>query len=124
MLGLLGFWGALSATFSDSEMVKHGYCAINLGLVVAGSVLARRTFVVFGGLGVASYLGHLAHNVFEDSLLFPFALTLIGLAAIGTGIVWQRNEDAIKARLQRIRPGLLARALQARGAGNPPRALS
>ena len=124
LFGLIGFWGALSATSSDSELAKLGYCAINLGLILAGAILARRTFVVFGGLGVASYLGHLAHNVFEDSLLFPFTLTLIGLAAIGAGVVWQRNEDAIEGRLQRVRPGLLTRALQARGAGNPPGALS
>ena len=117
LFGLLGFWGALTATSSDSELAKLGYCAINLGLILAGGVLARRTFVVFGGLGVANYLGHLAHNVFEDSLLFPFALSLIGLATIGAGIAWQRNEEVIEARLQRLRPRLLEQALQARTPG-------
>lgn len=114
LFGLLGFWSALSATSSDSELAKLGYCAINLGLIVGGAVLARRTFVVFGGLGVAAYLGHLAHDVFRDSLLFPFALTLIGLATIAAGIVWQRHEPAIEARLGRVRPAWLRRALDAR----------
>jgi hypothetical protein len=52
-------------------------------------VLSRRVFAVFGGLGVAGYLGYLASHLFRDSLLFPFALTLIGLAVIGAGLWWQ-----------------------------------
>ncbi|MDZ7748520.1 MAG: DUF2157 domain-containing protein [Halofilum sp. (in: g-proteobacteria)] len=50
LFGLLGFWGALSSLDSHSELAALGYCAINLALVAAGAVLARRTFVVFGGL--------------------------------------------------------------------------
>lgn len=104
LFGLLGFWGALSATSSDSELAKLGYCLINVGLVVAGAALARRTFVVFGGLGVAGYLGYLAHDVFADSLLFPFVLTLIGLGIMGAGIAWQRHEVRIEARLRPLLP--------------------
>ncbi len=108
LFGLLGFWSALSVTSSDSELAMLGYCGINVGLVLAGALLARRTFVVFGGLGVAMYLGHLAHDVFADSLLFPFALTLIGLAIIAAGIAWNRHEDAIYARLRIRRPSVEA----------------
>lgn len=110
LFGLVGFWGALSATSSDSELAKLGYCAVNLGLIAGGAVLARRTFVVFGGLGVAAYLGHLAHDVFRDSLLFPFALTLIGLGVIAAGIAWQRHETVIEARLRAHLPAALRRA--------------
>ena len=109
LFGLLGFWGALSATSSDSELARLGYCAVNLALIAGGAVLARRTFVVFGGLGVAGYLGHLAHDVFRDSLLFPFALTLIGLGVIAAGIAWQRHEGAIEARLRARLPVALQR---------------
>lgn len=35
---------------------------------------------VFGGLRIAGYLGHLSYRVFNDSLVFPFTLSLIGLA--------------------------------------------
>lgn len=110
LFGLLGFWGALSSTMSNSELAKFGYFAVNLGLVLAGAVLARRTFLVFGGLGVAAYLGHLAHDVFRDSLLFPFALTLIGLGVIAAGIAWQRREAVIDARVRRHLPAALLRA--------------
>ena len=117
LFGLLGFWGALSATSSDSELAKLGYCAINLGLIGAGIVLARRTFAVFGGLGVAAYLGHLAHDVFRDSLLFPFALTLIGLAIIAAGVAWQRHEAELEARLRPLLPERLAAAIDRRRQG-------
>jgi len=35
----------------------------------------------------AGYLGYLAGRVFKDSLLFPFALSLIGLAIIALGVL-------------------------------------
>jgi len=107
LFGLLGFWGALSATSTDSELGKLIYFSINLGLVAVGAVLARRTFAVFGGLGVAGYLGHLAHDVFRDSLLFPFALTLIGLGIIGAGVLWQRHERELEDRLRPLLPQAL-----------------
>jgi hypothetical protein len=38
--------------------------------------------------------------VFKDSLVFPFALTLIGLGVIYLGILWQRHEAVISQRLR------------------------
>ena len=63
-------------------------------------------------LGLALYLGHLAEKVFKDSLLFPFALSLIGIAIIAAGLGYHRRRDSIAtwldARLppsvQRLRP--------------------
>jgi uncharacterized iron-regulated membrane protein len=37
--------------------------------------------------------------VFKDSLLFPFALTLLGLAVVALGVWWQRREQAIRDTL-------------------------
>ncbi len=62
-------------------------------MILIGAVLGRRVFAVFGGLGIAGYLGHLSYRVFKDSLVFPFALSLIGLAIIWLGVIWQRRED-------------------------------
>jgi len=104
LAGLLAFWGGLSAMNSDSEWSKFGYLCINLLLIATGAVLSRRAFAVFGGMGVAGYLGHLASHVFKDSLMFPFALSLIGFAIIGLGILWQRREQAITRRLRGLLP--------------------
>jgi len=77
-------------------------------------VLGRRVFAVFGGLGIAAYLGHLARQVFADSLLFPFALTLIGLAIVAAGIWWQKNEARLSAALRTRLPAGWRELLQAR----------
>ncbi len=115
LFGVLAFWGGLSLMDSDSELSKFLYCCINLLLIGVGAILDRRVFVVFGGLGVAGYLGHLAYEVFEDSLLFPFVLTLIGLAVIFLGVMWQRHEADITRRLRVLLPAELRELLNNRG---------
>ncbi|HEX4927381.1 MAG TPA: DUF2157 domain-containing protein [Burkholderiales bacterium] len=104
IFGVLTFWGGLTSMSSDSELGKLLYCGINLLMIAIGAALARRVFAVFGGLGVAFYLGHLSHTIFKDSMLFPVALTAIGLAIIGAGIYWQRHEAAIGQRLRSFLP--------------------
>jgi len=100
LFGVLAFWGGLTLQHSDSELSKFLYFCINLAMIAVGAALSRRVFAVFGGLGVAWYLSHLAHTVFKDSMLFPFILTLIGLGVIWAGVLWQRNEQKITARLR------------------------
>ena len=102
LLGVVTFWGALSARESSSELVRAGYAALNVLMLVLGAMLQRRVFAVCAGLGLALYLGHLSHRVFRDSLWFPLALTLIGLGVMAAGILWQRHEA-------RLRVALLAR---------------
>ena len=99
LFGVLALWGGLSLMKSDNELSKFIYLLINLGLIATGAALSRRIFVICGGLGVAGYLGHLAHDLFKDSLLFPFVLTFIGLAVIGLGIKWQKYEGRIQRRM-------------------------
>ena len=107
LLGMLTFWGALSARQSTSEVAKLMYALLNVGFVLLGAVLDRRVFTVCGGLGVALYLGDVSVRLFRDSLLFPLALTLVGLAVIGCGIGWQRREARIRARLWQALPPTL-----------------
>lgn len=108
LAGVLAFWGALSSMSSDNELNKFIYCCINLVMILVGATLSRRVFVVFGGLGIAFYLGHLSYDVFKDSMLFPFALTVIGLAIIAIGIIWQRYEQQINKCLLQFLPNVLS----------------
>jgi hypothetical protein len=103
--GVLTFWGALSAMDSGSELGKLLYCLVNVLMIGIGAALSRRVFAVFGGFGLAGYLGHLSYTVFRDSLMFPLALTAIGIAVIAAGVVWQRREAAIGASLRQWLPG-------------------
>ena len=104
IFGTLMFWGGLSLHDSDSELGKFIYALINLALVFVGAAIGRRVFTVFGAMGVSFYLGYLSHEVFRDSLLFPLALTLLGLGVVALGVWWQRHEAAIAARLARYVP--------------------
>jgi hypothetical protein len=104
LFGVLAFWCGLSLMRSDSELDKFIYLCINLLMIVIGSVLSRRVFAVFGGLGSAGYLGHLAYEVFKDSLLFPVVLAAIGFGVIYLGIVWQRHEQTFTSRLRGLLP--------------------
>ena len=114
VFGALAFWGALTAMNSHGEWARLGYAGINVAMILLGAILGRRVFAVFGGLGLAFYLGDLAMRVFADSLMFPLALSAIGLGIVGLGIVWQRNEarftEILRAPLPAALQELLARA--------------
>ena len=99
LFGAIMFWCGLSLRESSAEWAKLVYALINVALVLLGAAIARRVFTVLGAFGVAGYLGYLSYRVFKDSLLFPFALTLLGLGVVALGIWWQRHEDRINARL-------------------------
>ncbi len=104
IFGVTAFWTGLSMTSSNNEWSKLLYCLMNVAMILTGATLGRRVFVVFGGFGVAGYLGYLAYEVFENSLMFPIALTFIGLAIIWLGIVWQRNEQRLSDQLRGFLP--------------------
>jgi hypothetical protein len=114
LFGVLTFWSGLSLLESGSELGKLAYCGINVLMILIGAVLGRRVFAVFGGLGVAFYLGHLSWQVFKDSLVFPFALSLIGFAIIWLGVLWQRREAQWSARLRGFLPAPLRELVEAR----------
>jgi hypothetical protein len=104
VFGVIAFWGGLSMLDSNSEVNKFIYLCINLIMIMVGATISRKVFVVFGGLGAAGYLGHLAYEVFEDSMVFPFVLTFIGLGIIYLGIIWQKHEEAIGKKLRGVLP--------------------
>ncbi len=114
LFGVIAFWGGLSMMSSDNELSKFLYFCINLAMIGIGAILTRRVFAIFGGLGAAGYLGYLAHNVFKGSVIFPFALTFIGLGIIYLGILWQRHESRLGHKLRSLLPEPL-RVLVERG---------
>lgn len=102
LFGAVAAWGAITASDSSSETGRLIYALFNGGLVLFGAIIGRRIFTILGAAGVALYLGHLAFELFRDSLLFPLALSAIGLAMVGAGLFWQKREAAIHQRLQAL----------------------
>ena len=113
LFGMLAFWFGLSLRESDSELAKFAYCLINIVLLIVGTALRRRVFAVFGGIGIAIYLGYLANEVFKDSLIFPVVLSFIGLGVIWLGMLWQRNEQKLGRHLRAILPERLRQVIAA-----------
>jgi len=114
LFGTIAFWGGLSLMNSDSELSKFFYMCINLFMILIGATLVRRVLVVFGGLGLCGYLGHLAFSVFEDSWFFPISLTLIGLAVIFGGIQWQKHESRFSRKLQSYLPNAMRELIESK----------
>jgi len=46
-----------------------------------------------------NYLAFLSWVVFRDSLVFPFLLTVIGLAIIWTGVEYRKHRERIESSL-------------------------
>jgi len=107
IFGTLAFWGALSAMDSGSQYGKLIYASINVVLIFGGAIIARRIFTVCGTLGLFGYLGYLSYSVFKDSVMFPIALTAIGLGVVAGGIWWQRHEAAIRTHFSALIPATL-----------------
>lgn len=112
LFGVIMFWGGITATSGGTALGKALYCAMNVGFLFLAVFLGRRVFALFGTIGIVMYLGDLAEKVFKDSLLFPFALSLIGVGIIALGLYVHRHRDrfgawfdtVIPEPLQRLRP--------------------
>jgi hypothetical protein len=102
--GLLSFWFGLTLMRGDDELQRFIYCLINLGLMLLSVLLKRRVFMVFGAMGVFWYLSYLAYTIFKDSVLFPFALTVVGISIIYLGVLYQRNSRSLERFFDRLLP--------------------
>ena len=79
---------------------------MNMGFLLLAACLARRVFAIFGTIGIALYL---AGRVFRDALLFPFALSLIGVGIIALGLYYHRHHHTIRAWVEQRLPESLKR---------------
>ncbi|HUK82451.1 MAG TPA: DUF2157 domain-containing protein [Verrucomicrobiae bacterium] len=107
LFGLLAFWDGLSLMESGSQWKRFLYCLINVSLMLLSVLLQRRAFIVFGAVGVFGYLGYLSYDVFKDSLMFPFALTFLGILIIALGVTYQRKRVAIERFVLDLIPPVL-----------------
>ncbi len=107
--GAAAFWGGLTASDGGTEFQKFIYLLINVGLLGFSLFLDRRVYAVFGGMGIATYLGQLAFHTFNDMILFSFALSAIGLLIIFLGLMLHKNRDNLAASLDANLPDALKR---------------
>lgn len=92
LFGVLSFWGSLGAlVWEKSEAIMLLYCLINVSMLLVSILLQRKIFMIFGSIGIFCYLSHLAYEVFEDSIWFPFVLSFLGFGLIYAGFLYQKN---------------------------------
>ena len=96
LAGLLAFWGGLTSLPSQGEFGRLIYAFVNVGLLIAGLYLNRKTFAVFATMGLFTYVGHLAWTLFKDSPIFPIALAFVGLMMILCTVVLQKNYSKLE----------------------------
>jgi len=111
LFGTFAFWGGLTMFEGGTEFEWALYAGLNLLMVLVSVLLDRRVFIVFGALGLFSYVGHLAWEIFEDSLLFPFALSAVGVGIMVLGILYAKNKNRIERALMNSLPDSLKRLL-------------
>jgi hypothetical protein len=99
LFGTIAFWGGLSLMDSNNELSRLFYFLINITMLGTAVFLQRKVFLIFGGIGCFAYFAHLASALFEDSMFFPFALTLLGIAILYFGILINRHGRKIEANL-------------------------
>jgi hypothetical protein len=116
LFGVVAFWTGMSLQYSGSELSKFFYFTINLLMITWGVLIVRRVFVVFGAIGCAGYVGHLAFEIFKDSWLFPIILTVMGLLVVYLGIAWQKHEKTITYKARALLPAPLRELLESRQA--------
>jgi hypothetical protein len=109
IFGAATFWGALTASPESTELTRVIYLLINLLLIGLALFLDRRIYAVFGAMGVATYLGYLAYDVFNDMILFSFALSAIGLGIIALGLWLNRHYAALSAAMDAAMPDTMRR---------------
>ena len=111
IFGTFAFWGGLTMYEGGTEAEWVLYAAVNLLMVLISVLLDRRVFIVFGAIGLFSYVGHLAWEIFENSLLFPFALSAVGAGIMALGIFYARNKTRIERSLLNLVPDGMKRLL-------------
>lgn len=111
LFGLIAFEYSLTWLTTEGEGRWLIFGLANLALILISVLIERRVFLIFGAIGVFLYLSHLAYEVFEDSMWFPFALSFLGIAVICLGIFYQRHERALHVYMQNIIPERWRQAL-------------
>lgn len=100
LFGTFVFWASLtSLTWDKGHGILFFYFIMNILLMFLSILLKVRVLMVFGALGAFTYLSYLAYTVFENSLLFPFVMSCIGLLIIYLGVLYQKNSLWIEQKV-------------------------
>ncbi len=106
------FWGYFTGTVIffiglnlytfTSEIGYAFYAFISFLLLLLAPVLRRIIFIVFGGMGLVTYILDLAYRHFFDSPLFPFLLSAMGAFLMIFPFILKKHNNKVLSFLNRI----------------------
>jgi hypothetical protein len=99
LFGLITLSSGLSIFYNDNIIKFLLLGAANVLLILFSVFINRNVFLVFGTIGLTEFLGRLSWKLFEGSVFFPFALTIIGVLLILSGIFFQKNRKNIEKNI-------------------------
>jgi len=114
LVGTAAFWIPLSLLDGGGELAKFIYFLLNIALMLASVVLARRVLLIAGAIGTIYYIGYVLWTCFSSSLLFPLMLIGAGIGLIYLGNKYRRNHVAIDSYLLSLVPASWQRILPKR----------
>jgi hypothetical protein len=107
--GVLAIGSFTALTREDLEGALVLYALWHIVVVTLGVLVRSRLLTAVGGLSIAAWLVHLAHRVFEDSMVFPFVIVSLGIVVIVAGVGLHRRRDFINDAVDRLVPEALRR---------------
>ncbi|HEV8052244.1 MAG TPA: hypothetical protein VGP47_07105 [Parachlamydiaceae bacterium] len=111
LFGVVAFWTGLSMLNYESGLNDFIVLMINIVLIILAVLLQRTVFLVFGAIGVLSYITTIFSKYFSDSIWFPVMLSLAGILVIAAGLLYHKNRQRIELFTQRLFPESMQRWL-------------
>ena len=96
LFGLITLSSGLSVFYNDDIFKLALLGVANILLILFSVFINRNVFLVFGSIGMVQFLSRLSWKFFQDSVFFPFVLTIIGILLIISGIYFQKNRKNIE----------------------------
>jgi len=96
LFGVAAFWIPLSLLDSGSEVARLAYFGVNVVMMLASVVLARKVFLVAGAIGSIWYITHLLWSLSGNSLAFLGTLIAAGIGVIYLGVLYRNHKEAIE----------------------------
>jgi hypothetical protein len=92
LYGMVGLQAGFTALFANSDSALFGilYLAVYLILIALSVRFQEVVYLVFGVIGVYTYIIRLIFDYLEDTVYFPLVLGIIGISIIILAVFYQR----------------------------------
>jgi hypothetical protein len=103
LYGLVGLQIGFTTLFSNSDNALFGvlFLAVYLLMIVMSLHFQEVIFLVFGVIGVYTYIIRLVFDYLEDTVYFPLVLGVIGISIVVLAVLYQRYRVSLFRRRSR-----------------------